>query len=210
MAGRSVRCSLHVPRCHQVRIHVVVGDRGILVGAGDAIDPEAAGAVVMAEAAPQPGRLDEQTQPGSAIEVLVVGRVDVADDGVGDVGVDVKGRGAGRPVRRTLFAADGSPRERCALQSQLGRAVAGQVEGRAAPTQLVRGRMRNRVGEHRQDKGLRVPKGVTVISAAGQPLSRDRPPFGASACLHHVEEGEPNRLLKLRVALDLDIRRCPE
>ena len=54
----------------------------------------------------------------------------VADDGVGDVGVDVERRRAGRPVRRALLPADRAPRERRALQAQLARAL--HARGRAS------------------------------------------------------------------------------
>ena len=56
--GRGAQVALR----HQVRVDVVVGDRAVLVGAGDAVDPEAPGVVVVAERAPQPRRLDEQLE----------------------------------------------------------------------------------------------------------------------------------------------------
>ena len=85
MARDRVGGGAQVPLRQQVRVDVVVGDRAVLVGAGDAVDAEAALGVVVAERAPEPGRLDEQLEADLALEVLVVGRVLVADDGVGDV-----------------------------------------------------------------------------------------------------------------------------
>jgi hypothetical protein len=88
-----------VPLGEQVGVDVVVGDRAVLVGASDTVDPEPASlAVVVAERAPEPRGFDEQFEPGRASEVFVAGCGLVAGDGVGDVGVDVEGGGAGRPV----------------------------------------------------------------------------------------------------------------
>jgi hypothetical protein len=41
-----------VPRGHQVRVDVVVGDRTVLVRSGDPIDAEMTGAIVVAERSP--------------------------------------------------------------------------------------------------------------------------------------------------------------
>src|SRR5207302_2825189 len=109
--ARRVGGSLQVPRGHQVCEDVVVGDRGVLVGTGDTVDPKPAVAVVMAEASPQPSGLYQQAQTGGAVEILVAGRVDVADHCIGDVRVDVEGSGARRPVGGALLAADGAPRK---------------------------------------------------------------------------------------------------
>ena len=75
-----------VPLRHQVRVDVVVGDRAVLVGAGDAVDAEAALRVVMTERAPEPRGLDEQLEADLALERprRPVARL-VADDRVGDV-----------------------------------------------------------------------------------------------------------------------------
>src|SRR3712207_7521445 len=48
--------------------------------------------VEVAQRGPQPRRLDQQLGAEVPVELLVEGRVVVADDGVGDVGVDVEGR----------------------------------------------------------------------------------------------------------------------
>src|SRR5438046_2130736 len=86
----------------QVRVHVVVGDRAVLVGAGDAVDAEAALLVVVAERTPEPGRLDEQLEADLRRELVVPRRVLIAGDGVGDARADVEGRRAGGPGARTL------------------------------------------------------------------------------------------------------------
>ena len=126
-----------VPLRHQVRVDVVVGDRAVLVGPGDAVDAEAALGVVVAERAPEPRRLDEQLEADLALELVVVGRRLVADDRVGDVRVDVERGGAGRPVAGALLAADRPPRERRALEAELARPLAREVERRVAPAQRV-------------------------------------------------------------------------
>ena len=78
-----------------------------------------------------------------------------------------------------------------------------------APAQRVRGGLRRRVGEHRQDEPLGVPEGVAVVAGAGQALGRDRALLGAGAGLQRVEEREAHRLLQLGVALELDVGAAP-
>ena len=195
----------------QVGVDVVVGDRAVLVGAGDAVDPEAPGGVVVAERAPQPSGLDQQLEArrrARSRSSSVGGQV--ADDGVGDVGVDVKRGRACRPVARALLAADRAPRERGALQAERPRALAGQVERRVAPAQRVGGGARRGVGEHRQHEHLGVPERVPVVAGAGQALGGDRPLLAAGARLQRVEEAEADRLLELGVALELDVGALPE
>ena len=85
MAGDGVGGRAEVPLREQVRVDVVVGDRAVLVGPGDAVDAKAPFGVVMAERAPEPRRLDEQLEADVALERVVVGRGLVADDRVGDV-----------------------------------------------------------------------------------------------------------------------------
>ena len=79
-----------------------------------------------------------------------------------------------------------------------------------APAQRVRGGLRGRVGEHRQDEPLGVPEGVAVVARAGQALGRDRALFGPGAWLQGVDEREGHRLLQLDVSLELDVGAAPE
>ena len=51
---------------------------------------------------------------------------------------------------------------------------------------------------------------LAVVSGSGQTLRGDRAPLGARAGLERVEQGEPERLLQLGVAVELDIRPLPE
>ena len=199
-----------VARGHQVGEHVVVGHRAVFVGTGDAVDAEVARGVVVPEGAPQAGRLDQQLDARAAREGLIVGRRQVAGDRVGDVGVDVKGGGAGRPVARALVAADRPPGEGGALQAQGPRPVAGQLERPLAPAQGVGGGGRRRVGEHREHEHLGVPERVAVVAGAGQALGRDRALLTARAGLQRVKEGEAHRLLQLGVTLELDVGVRPE
>src|SRR6185437_2982639 len=92
---------------HQVGVDVVVGDRAVLVGAGDPVDPEPARGVMVTQRAPQTRGVDQQLQSDARGEGVVGGGVEVADDGGGDVGVDVEGGRACRPVARACFAVDG-------------------------------------------------------------------------------------------------------
>ena len=203
-AARRFRCG------HQVRVDVVVGDRAVLVRSGDAVDPKAPGGVVVAERAPQPRRLDEQLEPDRRARTVVVGRRHVADDGVGDVGVDVEGGGAGRPVARALLAVDRAPRERGALEAERPARSRRQLERVTAPAQRIGGGARARVGQHRQHEGLGVPERVSVVAGSGQPLGGDRAPLGPGAGLKTWKSAEAHRLLELGVALDLDVGAIPE
>ena len=208
--GRDVGGGGEVGLRHQVRVDVVVLDRAVLVRAGDALDAELAVRVVLAEGAPQPGGLDQQRQGDLALERLVVGRLEVVDDGGGDVGVDVEGGGARGPVAGALLAVDGPPGERRARQAELGGVRAGDVEGQEPPAQRVRGRVRVGVGQHRQHERLGVPEGVPVVAGPGQSLGRDRPLLGPGAGLQDVEQPEADGLLDLHVAVDLDVGALPE
>ncbi len=86
VALRGARRPAQVPLSHEVRERVVVGDRGVLVRAGDAVDAEVAAVVVVAERPPHPRRLDEQLQADLALEVVVARHRAVALAGGGDVG----------------------------------------------------------------------------------------------------------------------------
>ena len=71
---RRLRRVAEVPRRHQVRVDVVVDDRGVLVRPGDAVDPEVARRVVVAERAPQPRGRHEQLEPGPSSNSCRVAR----------------------------------------------------------------------------------------------------------------------------------------
>ena len=51
---------------------------------------------------------------------------------------------------------------------------------------------------------------MAVVAAAGEPLGGDRPPLGAGSGLHDLEEREAHRLLKLGIAVDLDVGAVPD
>src|SRR6185437_13458495 len=57
---------------------------------------------------------------------------------------------------------------------------------------------------------LGVPERVAVVSWSGQSLGADRPPLGPRAGLERVKQREACGLLKLGVALDLDVGPLPE
>ena len=198
-----------VPLRHEVRVDVVVHHRGVLVRAGHPVDAEAVLGVEVAERGPQPGGLDQQFRAEVAVEVLVEGGVVVADDGIGDVGVDVEGRRPRRPVARGLLAADRPPRERRAPAAEHPGPVAGHVQRRVPPAQRVADGVRRGVGEHRQHVGLGVPEGVPVVAGAGEPLGGDRLPLAAQSGLQDVEHAHADGLLQLLVALDLDVGLVP-
>jgi hypothetical protein len=144
---------------------------------------------VLAERAPQPRGLDQQLQADLALELGVAGGVEVADDGVGDVGVDVEGGGAGGPVAEhssPWIVRQGKAAPARPSSAAWSRAAAGSVP----PAQRVGGGVRVRVGQHRQDEGLGVPERVPVVAGAGQALGRDRPLLGAGAGLQDVEQAE--------------------
>src|SRR5690349_8122340 len=122
----------------------------------------------------------------------------------------MKRSGAGRPVSGAFLSVDRPPRKGGALQPEPLGAVLGQWEGHPPPVQCVCRRTRIGVTEDRQDVTLGVPEDVPVVAGTGQPLGGDGPLLRAGAGLQHVEEPEADRLLYLRVTVDLDVRAGPE
>src|SRR5215211_2061417 len=83
---------------HEVGVDIIIGDGAVLVWAGNAVDAEAAASVVVAQREPEPGSLYEQLKTRLALECIVAGGHEVTDDGGRDIGIDVKGGRASRPV----------------------------------------------------------------------------------------------------------------
>ena len=159
---------------------------------------------------PQPRGVGQQVHPRAPVERLIAGGVDITNDGVGDVGVDVKGGGAGRPVGRARLAGDRSPREQRALQAVLSGPLDGHRKRVVPPAQRIGGRVRGRQGQHRQHEGLGIPERVPVVAGPGQPLGGDRLGLRARTGLQHVEQREAHRLLHLGVPVYLDVGTIPE
>jgi len=172
---------------HHVRVDVVVGDRAVLIGAGDAVDVEEALGVVVAQRPPQPCGMRQQVHPRVPLELDVTGDVDIADHGGGDGRVDVEGGGAGRPVARALLTMDRPPREGRAREAELGRVVQGGRQRVPPPPQSAGDRIGRGEREYRQDEGLGIPERVPVVAGPGQALRRDRTALPADAGLQHVE-----------------------
>ena len=196
--------------CHQVRVDVVVGDRAVLVRSGDTVDAKAPFGVVMSKRPPQPGSLDEQLEAGGLFERRVLRGGLVAGDGIGHVGIDVKGSDSRRPVARALLSPNRAPRKRRPVQPQQRRTLLRQIERHVAPPQRVARCVRNRVRQDRQDEGLGVPERVSRIAWPGQTLGGDRSPLRPGAGLQRVEQAEAKCLLQLGIAVDLDVRAVPE
>ena len=78
------------------------------------------------------------------------------------------------------------------------------------PAQGVPGDLRTDRGHHLQDERLGVPEGVPLVAGAGQRLAGDGPTLGARRGLQQLEQREPDGLLQLVVAVDLDVRALPE
>ena len=180
---------------HQVRVGVVVDHRRVLVGTGDAVDVEAPVVAEEAEIHPHPCGLDEDLGAGLDEKVGVTANVDVAADGVGDVGVEVELGGAGEVIGRRLVAADRAPREQGTPQIQLAGATPRLVQHAVAEPKQVAGDARLGVGEERQHPRLGVPEVVAVVGVAGQALGRDSRSFGAPRRLGEVEQVPAHRLL---------------
>ena len=210
MTGHCVGSGAQIPLCEQVGVDVVVRDRAVFVGAGDAVDTEAPLRVVMTERAPEPGGLDQQFEADVELEGLVAGHSLIADNGVANVAGEVEGRRAGRPVARAFVAANRPPRKYGAGEAELGCALAREVECGVAPAQGVSGRVWSGVREHGQDESLAVPERVPVIAGTGQALRGDRTLLGARTRLERVKEREAQGLLKLRVSVELDVSTPPE
>src|SRR5262249_49600548 len=156
------------------------------------------------------GGLHEQRKPRVALELPVVRRGLVAGHGVRDVGGEVEGRSAGRPVAGALLAADGPPREGGTVEAELLGPLASQVERRVAPAERVAGRVWRGVRQYGEHEPLRVRERVAVVPGTRQPLRRDRALLRPRAGLQRVEDREAHGLLELGVALELHVGAAPE
>ena len=200
---------------HQVRVQVVVHDRVVLVRPGDAVDletdvvrpirPLGIETQVRPRAAPSPPGF---RLPPSLEEVVVARNVDVLAQGVGDVGVDVVLRGAGRVVGGRLTAVDRPPGEERAFLVHFARPLPARLVKAVGAARRSRfWAMRGVVyDEERKQVDLRVPEVVALVAGAGQALRRDADTFGARRRLADVEQVEADRPLPLRIVA---ARRCP-
>jgi len=140
------------------RVEVVVLDRAVLVRAGDA---PRCGNWPLASCWPsERHRRAVSMRIGEAdlaLEFLVIGGVEVVDDGGGDVGVDVKGGRAGRPVSPSTPRRESSATRRPRPRGQGRPAVppARCVEGHGPPAQCVPPR---RTGACRSAPAARTPR----------------------------------------------------
>ena len=96
------------------------------------------------------------------------------------------------------------------VQAQVSGALPGLGQHHLPPAQHAGRGRRLGVGQDREHERLGVPERMTVVSRAGQALGRDRAVLGARAGLQDVEQPEPDRLLDLRVAVDVDVGAGPE
>ena len=206
------RGDLEVLLGHQVRVGVVVDDGRVLVGPGHAVDAEAPAAALGEEPEPHPeargldqhlGALVEQEPEVARDAVVLVHRV-------GDVGVDVVLRGAGRVPRRGLLAVDRAPRiERARVADLLG-AAARRAEHPDAEVERLPGPLGVRVDEERQDVDLGVPEVVALVAVAGHALGRHAEALAARRGLQQLEEVEAHGLLEVGRALEPDVAAAPE
>ena len=74
-----------------------------------------------------------------------------------------------------------------------------------SPAQSVARGVGDRVGQDGQHERLGIPEGMPVVAWSRQALGCDRASLASGAGLQGVEEREPQRLLELGVALQLDI-----
>jgi hypothetical protein len=194
----------------EVRERVVVDQRRVLVRSGHPVDAEATLGIVVPERGPQPGGVHDQVEADRPLEVAVVRGRQVAADGVGHVRVDVEGGRPRRPVGRALLAADRPPREHRAGEVQGRRARLRGRQGGVAPVEGVAHRAGSDVGQRGQDVGLGVPERVAVVAPTRQALGRDGAALGTPGRLHELEDGEADRELELRVAVELHVGAGPQ
>ena len=197
---------------HDVGVEVVVHDRGVLVGTGDAVNMELPFPVGAPESqvGPQPSRLDEYFGTIPVQEGLVLTRPGVQQQGVGDVGVDVVLGCAGRVVGRRLLTSDRAPREQRATLGHLASPQPCLGKGVDAVTQRILGQPWVSEGEHRDDVGLGVPEVVALIARSRHSLGRDAQLVGTCCRLGYLEEVPAHRLLGAgRGPVNLDVGGTP-
>ena len=211
-SGREAGRVAEVGAGHQVRVRVVVHQRGVLVGPGHPLDAERAAVRwrVGAERCPQPGGLQDHLGTAREQDVAVVGSGDVGLDAEGDGGVDVVLRRAGREVGRRLVAADRPPRVQRAPLAHLGGPSPGAIEGGDPELDQRPRDGRLRVGEEGKREDLGVPEVVPLVPLAREALRGQRRAAVAPGRLEHAEQVVADALLDRDVALELDVRGGPE
>src|SRR5262249_41894204 len=172
---------------HQIGINVIVGDGAVLIRARDAVDTKISVEIEVPERAPQTGSLDENIYAHIVPEGIVARSFDILEYRDGDIRIDVKCRGSGRPIARTFFSVDRSPGKGSPGQIKIFSTCLGRVEDRASPTQGVCGTGGRRIREHRQDVEFGVPERMPVISGAGEAFGGNRSAFRACARRDDVE-----------------------
>src|SRR4029077_10566280 len=130
---------------HQVRIEIVVGDGAVLIRTRDAVDAKMPVEIEVSERAPQTRGLHENVDAHIVPEGVIACGLDVVEYRDGDVRIDVKCRGSGRPIARAFFAVYRSPGKDGPGQIEIACARLGRVEDRASPPQSVRGNGGRRV-----------------------------------------------------------------
>eukprot|EP00906_Rhabdomonas_costata_P004892 RCo007330 len=195
---------------HDVGVIVVVHQRGVLVGPGDAMDLEGA-PLPHPKLNVRPCGLEYNLCAVFQQELLVIRRLDVALNAVADVSVDVHLRRAGGKVRAALLSGDRSPREQAPfLQVDLAGALAGRVQSVVPEHQQGAGVLGVGVQEERDDVDLRVPEVVPVVALPSEALGADVGAPLAAHGLQQVEQVEADPLLQVAIPPDLNVRGLPE
>ena len=182
--------------------------------AGHPVDAKAPAGVVMAQRAPQPRRLDEQLDPGLALERMVIG---------GGPGSGRRhrrcprrcGRRPSPPASRCEHSCpvDRPPREGRALKPRswggpVARQSQGHVTSRASASRAA---WRRGVGQDGRAEDP-CPRRCARRDSQGpvRPLAAIARRSDLARRLEGVKEREAHRLLKLGVAFELDIGGVPE
>ncbi len=195
---------------HQIGEGVVVDHGGVLVGTGDGEQVEPTAVVVEPETSPHASRFNQQLGAELGEHLGVSGHVDVALQGVGDVGVEVVLRRARLVVRRCLFAGDRAPREQRPRLVELRCPVPGLVQHAVAKPQQVPGDPRLGVAQERQYEDLDVPEVVAFVAVPAQALGGHAAALGPSRGLEELEQVPADRLLHVGIAFDLHVAASPE
>ncbi len=202
------------PLRHQIRVPVVVDVVFVLVRAGHPEhDPRLLVFRERHSLGPEPGDRDEDIEATLQQVTGVAGRADVVEDGEGDCAVAVDLLERDLPLVVALFTVDRDHRvERCPSDKpQLPRVLDGLVELTVAVVQQVLRDLRLGGREvERETERFGVPIGHSAVLLAGEALRSDvQVGIDTGEGRMQLEDAEPQPLLHVVVAADLDIAELP-
>src|SRR5262245_4959335 len=198
---------------HQIGEIIIVHHRAVLVRAGHAIYAEAPPLALREkpEVVPEPSRFDQDLGAVTAEEFLVPTDLHVFSQGIGDIGVYVILRGAGRIIGRRFLAVDGPPGERGAAVAELPGARASLVQHIVAMLEKAACNLRPGVDQERDDVDFGIPEIMPLVGPSRKSTCADTVSLGTLRSLQELKQVPPDHLLRpWMLRLDCHVGAAPE